>query len=100
MYTISRTVAIGQNCSDSAGLNDEVAATRSELHRTKVTLTRSISETVAAADYLGARCDRLENQTEESLNLIRSKLDKLSRTQVQQVSTFPILNVRFVFIFL
>ena len=89
MYMISRTVAIGQDCSDPAGLHDEAAATRSELHHTKVSLSRSISETVAAADYLGAKCDRLENQTEERLTLIHSKLNKLSRTQVKQVSLFP-----------
>jgi hypothetical protein len=94
---ISSTIEIGQDYSDSAGLHGEVAATRSELHGTKVTLTRSISETIAAADYLREKCDRFENQTEERFTFINSKLGKLSRTQVRQVSAFPIPNVRFTY---
>ncbi len=60
----------------------------------QVTLTKSISETVAAVYYLGAKCDRLENQTEEkNLTLVHLKLDKLLRTKVQQVSPFTALNM-------
>ena len=92
MYVISHTVAIRQDCSDFssqlAGLPDKIAEMSSKLQHTKVTLTKSISEAIAAVDYLGARCNGLENQAEEKFTLILSKPDKLSCTQVQQVSTF------------
>jgi len=77
--------------------SDEVAAVKSELWHTKVTLTESVSKTVAALDYFGAKCDRFENQTEENLAMVHSKLNKLSRTQLQQVSAFTALKMKLIF---
>jgi hypothetical protein len=69
------------------GLHDEFEMVRSEFQRAQATLTKSISETMAAVDDFGAKQDRFERQLDGDLSLIQSKLEKLSRAQVQQVST-------------
>ena len=66
----------------------EADITRSELHHTKAALTKSISETVVALDDLVANYNMFEDKIDGNLSLVHSKLDKLSRAQVQQVSTF------------
>jgi len=58
-----------------------------EFRHTKTTLTKSISETVAALDDLAAKHDQFEDKVDGNLSLVHSKLDKVSRAQVQQVST-------------
>jgi len=76
------------------GLRDDVEMVRSELQRTQATLTKSISETVAAVDNLEAKHNTFESQLDGNLYLIQSKLEKLSRGQVQQVSKdTTILNI-------
>lgn len=69
-----------------AGLHDKLEMVWSELQRTHVALTKSISETMAAVDNLGAKHDTFESQLDGDLSWIQSKLEKLSRAQVQQVS--------------
>jgi hypothetical protein len=96
MSGINRTVSTLQ---DSAGLSEEVAAMKSELLHIQITHMKSLSETVAAVDDLGAKCHRLENQVDENFSLTHSKLNKLSRTQVQQVSIYHFLNINSSFIF-
>ncbi len=91
MYATStgRTAAeiIQANFTDSRQpvLHDEVEAIRSELQLAKAALTKSIFETVAAVDDLGAKHDRFEDQIDGKLLLMHSKFNKLLRTQVKQV---------------
>jgi hypothetical protein len=76
-----------------AGLCDEVETVRSELKHTKATIAKSISETIVAVDDLGEKHHTFESQVNENISLIHSKLDKLSRAQVQQVWTIAFLNI-------
>ena len=70
-----------------------------QLQHTKATLEKSISEIVAATDDLGLKYDRLENNVDEDLSVIRSKLTKVSRAQGQQVSTimYPLDELTLIF---
>jgi len=92
MYATStgRTEIIQANFTGSLQpvLHDEVEAIRSELQHAKAALTKSIFETVAAVDDLGAKHDRFENQIDGKLFLMHSKFNKLLRTQVKQVRIF------------
>ena len=75
------------------GLHDEVEIVWSALQHVQATLTKSISDTVAAVDDLGAKHDIFESQLDGNLSSIQSKLDKLSCAQVQQVSILIFLNI-------
>ncbi len=75
------------------GLRDELEVVWLELQHTQATLKKSISETLAAVDNLGAKHYTFESQLDGNLSLIQSKLEKLSRAQVQQVSTYTVWTI-------
>ena len=64
-------------------------------NHTKATLTNSISDTVVALDDLVIKHNEFEDKVDSKLSLVHSRLDKLSRAQVKQVSmhAFEILLV-------
>ena len=78
-----------------SGLCAEADFVRSELCHTKATLTNSISDTVVALDDLVVKHNKFEDRIDSNLSLVHSRLDKLSRSQVKQVSmhAFEILLV-------
>lgn len=82
--------AITLSTQQLAAMYDEIEAVKSELHHIKATITKSISETVVSVDGLEAKHDMFENQVEENFSLIHSRLNKLRRTLVQQVSTLTL----------
>jgi len=87
------TEIIQDSFTSSQLLCGEVETVRSELKHTKATITKSISETVVAVDDLEEKHHTFESQVNGNISLIHSKLDKLSRAQVQQVCTFVFLNI-------
>ena len=75
-------------------LEDDVVLIRSELQRTRATVTKSISETIAVVDNLQEKHNRFKNQVDGNLSAIQLKLNKLWRAQTQWVSTLPsFLNI-------